>query len=232
MVGAAVGTSPNGRRPLGAGLRPGLRRGPEDPRRVGGGQGAVGCGPAGGPAPPRGPARLRALAHAAGNEREPGRAVRDHPCSALVVLRNVRRVRLRPSGLRLFRRLPGRRAARSRAGPLARIRHRSAGRAEHRTRHPRDAAGGQALPAEAPVRARRRVFRADPLLQQDARPAPGRGQHHDPCPLPGPARERRPARGPPEVRQGRPPPQGLQPQAQRARHGAHVGALRIHVRGG
>ena len=55
------------------------------------------CGPASRPAPPRGPAGIGSPAPAAGNERESGRPIRNDPPHALVVRRDVRGIRRRPS---------------------------------------------------------------------------------------------------------------------------------------
>ena len=57
----------------------------------------MGCGPASRPAPPRGPAGIGSPAPAAGNERESGRPIRNNPPHALVVRRDVRGIRRRPS---------------------------------------------------------------------------------------------------------------------------------------
>ena len=57
----------------------------------------MGCGPASRPAPPRGPAGIGSPAPAAGNERESGRPIRNDPPHALVVRRDVRGIRRRPS---------------------------------------------------------------------------------------------------------------------------------------
>ena len=65
------------------------------------------------------------------------------------------------------------------------------------------------------------------LLHQDARPAPGRGQHHDAGALPRSARRRRDAHRPAEVRRRRRAQARLEPQAAGAQHRADDRASRV-----
>ena len=72
----------------------------------------------------------------------------------------------------------------------------------------------------AALRTRLPLLRPGALVHQDARPAPGRGQHDHPRPLPRPARCGGHADGTPEVRGAGRPPARLEPEAAGARHGA------------
>src|SRR5690606_14788038 len=91
-------------------------------------------------------------------------------------------------------------------------------------------AGGQAGAAPPPLRAELPILRADPVVQQDARPAPGRGKHHHPRPLPGPPGERRHGHGAAQVRGADRPPPGFEPQAAGHEHGVEDGAGRADIR--
>ena len=71
--------------------------------------------------------------------------------------------------------------------------------AEHRARPPGHDPRGQAGPPQAPLRAGRRLLRADPVLHQDAGPASRRREHDHPGALSRPAGQGRPARRPAEV---------------------------------
>ena len=62
------------------------------------------------------------------------------------------------------------------------------------------------------------LFRADPVVQQDAGPTPGRRQHDYPSALPRPAFERRAAHRATKVFQAAASAQRLEPQAQCAQH--------------
>ena len=88
---------------------------------------------------------------------------------------------------------------------------------------------GQAGTAQAVVRAWSALFRADPVLYQDARPAPRRRQYHDTGAVPGPPFERRSDHRSFKVHGKRPSPQGFKSQADRAQYGAHGRIVRVYV---
>ena len=77
-----------------------------------------------------------------------------------------------------------------------------------------------------------RLFGADPVLQQDARPTPGCRQYDDSSTLPPPALECWPAHRVAEVLQQTATRQKLQPQAQRAQHRPDDGQRRVFLRSG
>jgi hypothetical protein len=120
------------------------------------------------------------------------------------------------------RRLPRRGTARRRPRTLAAVPPRRADRDDDRARRAAHDPGGQARPPAPHVRARLPVLRPDPVLHEDARPAPGGRQHHHPRPLPRAAGRRGHADRPVEVRGGGRPPARLQPQAPGVQHGADV----------
>ena len=142
-------------------------------------------------------------------------------------------VRLVARPVPLLRRLPGRAPLIERAGALGALHPRLADRDDDLPRRAAADAGGQAGAAAAAVRAGLPLLGPDPLVHQDARPAPGRRQHHDPGPLPRPAGGARacsPAcrSTPADVVA----PARLEPQAAGAQHGADDGAVGPDARRG
>ncbi len=166
----------------------------------------------------------------AGRPGEPRRPARDPLLPALDVPRVQERLRLVARRVALLGRLPGRGAAGEGAGAVAEVHLRLADRVRALARHPPAHAGDEAGADAAALHARGELAGAGARVQQDARAAPGRGEHRHPRALPRAPLRRVPRLGLEPLGRRDDPAAGLEPEAdqleQRPRHRAHREDLR------
>ncbi len=163
-----------------------------------------------------------------GPDRESCGAFRTPAPAALDLSRNANGFRLVSGAVLVLRRLSRRGAAGETSGSVVALHPRLAHRNDHCPRRVVALPGGQTGVAASVVRVGLCVFRPNPVLHQDAGPAPGRGQHHDAGPLSRSADGRGHADGIAEIRRRGGTATKFQPEVAGPQHSPDDRWMRSH----